>query len=60
MSNEKLKDALKSEITKENGTDSPPADSVEITETDLDGVAGGCGLLLTCGNYSTTTPPVEN
>ncbi|MDC8758804.1 hypothetical protein [Janthinobacterium fluminis] len=54
MSNEKLKGALKAELIKKMETDATPEENVEVSDGDLDDVAGGrsCGLLLTCGTYS--------
>ncbi|MDC8758806.1 hypothetical protein [Janthinobacterium fluminis] len=60
MSNEKLKGALKSEIIKKNESDVVPADSVEITDGDLDGLSGGgCALLNVCFNFSGMNVPPD-
>lgn len=54
MKNDKLKDALKTLVNKH-------IDDIEITDNDLDGVAGGCNLLVACGAYSEPAPkkPIE-
>ena len=51
MTNEKLKEALDSSIKQDQTSTDKPAD-VELTDEDLDDVAGGlmdCGVM--CGTY---------